>query len=85
MMSDPDTTHVEAMLRKLDLLIVQDIFPNDTASLAHVILPAASSMEKDGSFTNTELRVQLLSPMLPAPGSAKPDCGLRRSLGSGLI
>ena len=81
MMSDPDTTHVEAMLRKLELLIVQDIFPNDTASLAHVILPAASSMEKDGSFTNTERRVQLLTPILPAPGSAKPDWWITAELG----
>ena len=73
MMSDPNTSHVEQALRSLDLLIVQDIFPSDTAFLAHVILPAASSLEKDGTFTNTERRVQLISPVLPAPGEARPD------------
>jgi predicted molibdopterin-dependent oxidoreductase YjgC len=73
MMSDPNTSHVEQALRSLDLLVVQDIFPNDTASLAHVILPAAASLEKDGTFTNTERRVQLIHPVLPAPGEARPD------------
>jgi predicted molibdopterin-dependent oxidoreductase YjgC len=73
MMSDPDTNHVEGALRSLDFLVVQDIFLSDTAQLAHVILPAASSLEKGGSFTNTERRVQLIQPVLPAPGLARPD------------
>ncbi len=73
MMSDPNTSHVEQGLRNLDFLVVQDIFPSDTASLAHLILPAASSLEKDGTFTNTERRVQLLNPVLKAPGMALPD------------
>lgn len=73
MMSDPNTTQVEKGFRNLDFLVVQDIFPSETAHLAHVILPAISSMEKDGSFTNTERRVQLLQPILPAPGEARPD------------
>ncbi len=73
MMSDPNTSHVERALRNLDLLVVQDIFPSETAMLAHVILPAASSLEKDGTFTNTERRVQLIQPVLPAPGEARPD------------
>jgi formate dehydrogenase major subunit/formate dehydrogenase alpha subunit len=73
MMSDPDTTHVEQALRSLDFLVVQDIFLSDTAQLAHVVLPAASSLEKYGSFTNTERRVQLIQPVLTAPGEAQPD------------
>ena len=73
MMSDPNTSHVEAALRNLDFLVVQDIFPSDSAQLAHIILPAASSLEKDGTFTNTERRVQLIKPILPAPGEALPD------------
>ncbi|MCP4423466.1 MAG: molybdopterin-dependent oxidoreductase, partial [Chloroflexi bacterium] len=72
-MSEPDTTHVEKALRALDFLVVQDIFPNDTATLAHVILPAASGIEKDGTFTNTERRVQQLAPVLPSPGMARQD------------
>jgi predicted molibdopterin-dependent oxidoreductase YjgC len=73
LMSDPNLTHVEEALRALDFLVVQDIFPSETAQLAHVILPAAASLEKDGSFTNTERRVQLLQPVLKAPGQARPD------------
>jgi predicted molibdopterin-dependent oxidoreductase YjgC len=73
MMSDPNTTHVEHALRNLDLLVVQDIFPSETALLAHVILPAASSLEKNGTITNTERRVQLINQVLPPPESAIPD------------
>lgn len=73
MMSDPNTNHVEASLRQLDFLVVQDIFPNETAMLAHVLLPAAASLEKAGTFTNTERRVQVLHPVVDAPGVALPD------------
>ena len=73
MMSDPNTSHVEQALRNLDFLVVQDIFPSDTAMLAHVILPATSSLEKDGTFTNTERRVQLIQQVLPVPGETRPD------------
>jgi formate dehydrogenase alpha subunit len=73
MMSDPNTNHVEQALRALDFLVVQDIFPSETAQLAHVILPAASWLEKDGTFTNTERRVQQIRPVLPPPGEARPD------------
>ena len=73
MMSDPNTSHVEQALRSLDFLVVQDIFPSETTLLAHVILPAASSLEKDGTFTNTERRVQLIQPVLSSPGGARPD------------
>jgi formate dehydrogenase alpha subunit len=73
MMSDPNTSHVEKALRNLDFLVVQDIFPSETALLAHLILPAAASLEKDGTFTNTERRVQMIHPVIPAPGDARPD------------
>lgn len=72
-LSDPNLTHVEEALRSLDFLVVQDIFPCETALLAHVILPAASYLEKEGTFTNTERRVQRLKPVLPPPGQARPD------------
>ena len=67
MISDPNTTHVEQAFRQLDFMVVQDIFLTDTAQLAHIVLPAAASLEKDGSFTNTERRVQLIQPVLPPP------------------
>lgn len=73
LMSDPNSHHVESAFRKLDLLIVQDIFPSETAFLAHVLLPAASALEKEGTVTNTERRVQLLRRVLNAPGEARPD------------
>jgi formate dehydrogenase alpha subunit len=73
MISDPNTSHVEAGLRMLDFLVVQDIFLNETGQLAHILLPAAASLEKDGTFTNTERRVQMLTPILKAPGESLPD------------
>lgn len=73
MMSDPNTTHVEHALRGLDFLVVQDIFLSETAQLAHVVLPAAAWLEKDGTFTNTERRVQMIHPVVPAPGQARTD------------
>jgi predicted molibdopterin-dependent oxidoreductase YjgC len=83
--SDPDTTHVKEALSKLEFLAVQDIFFSDTAELAHVILPAASFAEKDGTFTNTERRVQKIRKAVPSPGEARPDyeiiCDLSKLMG----
>jgi len=55
--SDPNTQHVEAALRGLECLIVQDLFLNETARYAHVFLPCSSFLEKDGTFTNAERRI----------------------------
>ncbi|NDJ75004.1 MAG: molybdopterin-dependent oxidoreductase [Chloroflexi bacterium] len=84
MMSDPNTSHVEHALRGLDLLVVQDIFLSETAQLAHVVLPAKSSLEKHGSFTNTERRVQLLTPVINSPGDALPDWQITAELAARL-
>ena len=73
MLSDPDQAHVEEALRGLDFLVVQDIFLTETAALADVVLPAASFAEKDGTFTNTERKVQLLHAAVPPPGEARAD------------
>ena len=73
MMSDPDLAHVEKSLENLDLLIVQDIFLNETGNLAHVVLPTAGWAEKDGTYTNTERRVQRIRKAVNAPGESKPD------------
>jgi formylmethanofuran dehydrogenase subunit B len=59
-LSDPDADHVIHSLESLDFLVVQDIFLTETAQLADVVLPAASFAEKDGTFSNTERRVQLV-------------------------
>jgi formate dehydrogenase major subunit len=73
MLSDPNLSHVESALRKVDFLAVQDIFLNETAELADVVLPAVSFAEKVGTFTNTERRVQLIRKALDPPGNAQPD------------
>jgi formate dehydrogenase alpha subunit len=72
-LSDPDTTHVLQALEKLELLIVQDIFPTETAGYAHVVFPAAAAPEKNGTFTNTERRCSRIRQAVPPPGQALPD------------
>jgi formate dehydrogenase major subunit len=73
LMSDPDLHHVEEALDNLDLLIVQDIFLTETAKHADVVLPSACFAEKDGTFTNTERRVQRVRKAIDPPGQAKQD------------
>ena len=73
MVSDPDITHVEKALNNAELLVVQDIFLTPTAELAHVVLPGTSFAEKDGTFTNTERRVQLVRKAIEPVGESKPD------------
>ncbi|MGQ9681794.1 MAG: formate dehydrogenase subunit alpha [Anaerolineae bacterium] len=73
MVSDPDLQHVREALEQLDFLVVQDIFLTETAALADVVLPGAAFAEKTGTFTNTERRVQLVSPAVPTPGEARQD------------
>ncbi|MGE5542512.1 MAG: molybdopterin oxidoreductase family protein, partial [Bacillota bacterium] len=80
MVSDPDLNHVEAALKKLDFLVVQDIFLTETAKLADVVLPAASFAEQDGTFTSTERRVQMVRKAVNAPGEAKSDCEIVQEL-----
>ncbi len=63
--SDPNTQHVEAALRSMDLVVVQDLFLNETARFAHVFLPGTSFLEKDGTFTNAERRINRVRPVMP--------------------
>jgi formate dehydrogenase alpha subunit len=72
-LSDPDSTHVREALKKLELFVVQDIFLSETARLADVVLPAASFAEKDGTFTNTERRVQRVRKAIEPVGESQPD------------
>lgn len=71
--SDPDSQHVEKGIKALDFLVVQDIFLTRTAKLADVVLPAACFAEKEGTFTNTERRVQRVRKAVDPPGEAWPD------------
>jgi len=73
MVSDPDINHVKDAFENLDLLVVQDIFMTETAQLADVVLPSLSFAEKEGTFTNTERRIQRVRRAVSPPGEAKED------------
>jgi len=79
-LSEPDIRHAEEGLAALDFLVVQDVFLTETAEHADVVLPAASFAEKDGTFTNTERRVQLVGEAVSPPGDARPDWQIIREL-----
>jgi len=73
LVSDPNLHHVEESFKRLDFLVVQDIFLTETARIADVVLPGVSFAEKQGTFTNTERRVQLLMPALKPRGNVRQD------------
>src|SRR2546421_12487476 len=73
LLSEPDLHHAEKALEQLDFLLVQDLFLHETAERAHVFLPAAAFAEKEGTFTNSERRVQRVRAAVPPPGEARPD------------
>ncbi len=75
-LSDPNAAHAIKALKKLDCLVVQDIFLNETAEIADVVLPAASFAEKDGTFTNTERTVRRVRKAVPPPGEARDDLSI---------
>ena len=82
--SDPNTHHVQAALSSLELCIVQDLFLNETAKFAHVFLPGTSFLEKDGTFTNAERRINRVRPVM-APRNGKQEwqvvCDLATAMG----
>jgi len=84
--SDPDSKHVEDALKKLDFLVVQDIFLTETARLADVVLPAATFAEKEGTFSNTERRVQRVRKAIDPVGESRPDwrivCDIAQGMGA---
>jgi formate dehydrogenase alpha subunit len=73
LVSDPDLNHCEKSLKNLDFFVVQDIFLTETAKIADVVLPSACYAEKDGTFTNSERRVQLVRKAVEPPGEAWND------------
>ena len=72
-LSEGNLAKVEKALQSLELLIVQDFFPNRTTELAHVVLPATTFAEKDGTYVNSERRVQLIRKAIEPVGGSKPD------------
>jgi formate dehydrogenase major subunit len=85
--SDPNTQHVQAALSAMEFVVVQDLFLNETAKYAHVFLPGASFLEKDGTFTNAERRISRVRKVMP-PLGGKADwevtMGLANALGYGM-
>ena len=72
-LSDPDQNHTIQCLEKVPFLVVQDIFLTETAHYADVVLPAASFLEREGTYTNTDRRVQMIHPVINPIGDCKPD------------
>ncbi|MFC1992165.1 formate dehydrogenase subunit alpha, partial [Chloroflexota bacterium] len=85
-LSDPDANHIKEALEKLEFMVVQDLFLSETAELADVVLPAASFAERDGTFTNTERRVQRVRKAIEPVGDSRPDweitCQIARKMGA---
>ena len=78
-LSDPNINKVRKALRALEFLAVQDIFLTETAEFADVVLPATSYLEKDGTYTNTDRRVQIGRKVLDPPGEAREDWQIIRT------
>jgi predicted molibdopterin-dependent oxidoreductase YjgC len=76
----PDIGRVQKALAGLDFLVVQDCFLSETASLAHVVLPAVTFAEKEGTYTNSERRLQRVRPALKPRGEARPDLWIFQEL-----
>lgn len=83
-LSDPDSTHVKKILRKLKFLVVQDIFMTETGELADVLLPGVSFAEKSGTFTNTERCVQRVFKALAPLGESRPDWQILQELSTAM-
>jgi predicted molibdopterin-dependent oxidoreductase YjgC len=73
LLSDPNLNHVRALFERLEFVVVQDIFLTETAQMADVVLPGSSFAEKEGTFTNTERRVQRVRKAVEPPGEARAD------------
>ena len=82
MVSDPDLNHAKKTLEKMDFLVVQDIFLTETAKMADVVLPSASFAEKEGTFANTERKVQRVRKAVGSPGEAREDWKIISDLSS---
>ncbi len=85
MVTDPDLSHLQKAYARLELLVVQDIFLTETGRMAHVVFPSLCFLEKDGTFVNTERRVQRVRKVVEGPKGAMPDwkiiCDLSSRLG----
>jgi formate dehydrogenase alpha subunit len=84
-MTDPDVNHIRACLDASEFMVLQEIFPSETFAYADVVLPGAAWAEKEGTFTNTERRIQLVRKAVEAPGAARPDWAITAALARRLL
>ena len=84
-MSDPDTKHIRHCFESIDFLLLQEIFPSETAAYADILLPGISFAEKTGTFTNTERRVQMVRQAIQPLGDAKPDWWITSQIAKRLL
>jgi len=83
-LSDPNSKHINEALEKMEFLVVQDLFLTETAQYADVVLPAATFAEKDGTFTNTERRVQLVRKAIEPIGDSRSDWWIVCEIANGM-
>jgi formate dehydrogenase major subunit/formate dehydrogenase alpha subunit len=83
--SDPDTKHIRHCLEEIDFLVLQEIFPSETAAYADVLLPGVSFAEKTGTFTNTERRVQMVNKAIEPLGDSRPDWWITSEIAKRII
>ncbi|MEM0134677.1 MAG: formate dehydrogenase subunit alpha [Thermoplasmatales archaeon] len=84
LVTEASVSDVEAGIDNLELFVVQDIFMTLTAGAADIVLPASTSLEKEGTFTNTERRIQKVNPVYSGPGESKPDWWILNEIGKRL-
>ena len=84
LVTEPDIAHAREAMEKIEFLVVQEIFPQETTEMADVVLPATSFAEKDGTFCNSERRIQRVRQAIPPTGDSRPDweitCDLARRI-----
>jgi predicted molibdopterin-dependent oxidoreductase YjgC len=80
LLGEPNLTHARQAMEKMDFIVVQDIFMQETAEIADVVLPATSFAEKDGTFTNSERRVQRVRKAIEPVGQSRPDWSITSDL-----
>jgi len=84
-LSEPNSNEVEANLQELEFMVAQDIFMTETAKLADVVLPATSWVERSGTVTNTDRRVQRMRPAVDVPGNTRHDFDILSEIGTRLF
>jgi formate dehydrogenase alpha subunit len=84
-MSDPDTNHIRRCLEECEFIVLQEIFPSETAPYADVLLPGATFAEKTGTFTNTERRVQMVHQAIKPIGESRPDWAITADIAKRIL